>query len=255
MYRGTILSKSFKRLARPVLAAALALGLAAVPAWAMRVQPMTYELTPSGRGATQDVRVENTDSTPLPVELHVERRHIGVNGEDLREPADDDFLIFPPQGIVPANGFQNFRIQYIGDPAITQTALYVITVAQLPVDTTDSETSGVKFLFNLGTSVAVSPVNTTASVVTKSVEPAETAGMLKVTVVNEGKRFARLHSGVWTFASQGKSETLDGEALRAAVAQPLIEPGATRVIELPVSEGFARVGATASFAYAAPQSR
>jgi len=216
---------------------------------------MTYELTPSGRGATQDVRVENTDATPLPVELHVERRHIGLNGEDLREPADDDFVIFPPQGIVPPNGFQNFRVQYIGDPAITETALYVVTVAQLPVDTSATDASGVKFLFNLGTSVAVSPPGTTANVVTKSVEPSATAGMLKVTVVNEGKRFARLHTGAWTFSSQGRTETLEGEPLRGAVAQPLIEPGATRILELPVGEGFVREGATATFAYSAPSAR
>lgn len=221
----------------------------------MRVQPMTYELTPSGRGATQDVRVENTEATPLAVELHVERRHIGINGEDLREAADDDFVIFPPQGIVPPNGFQNFRVQYIGDPAITETALYVVTVAQLPVDTTATDTSGVKFLFNLGTSVAVSPPGATANVVTRSVEASATPGLLKVTVVNEGKRFARLHTGAWTFSSQGRTETLEGEPLRAAVAQPLIEPGATRILELPVSEGFAREGATATFAYSAPVAR
>ncbi|WP_162997998.1 MULTISPECIES: molecular chaperone [Brevundimonas] len=235
---------------RALVGAVLAFGLVVTPASAMRVQPMSYDLTPSGRGATQDIRVENTNATPMPVEIRVERRHIGLNGEETREPAEDDFLVFPPQGIVPPNGFQNFRVQYIGDPALTQTALYVITVAQLPVNTTGAESSGVQFLFNLGTSVAVSPEGSTADVQVTSVEPAAEANKLRVTVTNRGNRYARLHNGSWTFTTAGgASETLIGEDLRAAVSQPLIEPGATRIIELPVSERFVREGASARFEY------
>lgn len=235
---------------RALAGALLAFGLLVTPASAMRVQPMSYDLTPSGRGASQDIRVENTNATPMPVEIRVERRRIGPNGEETRELAEDDFLVFPPQGIVPPNGFQNFRVQYIGDPAISQTALYVITVAQLPVNTTGAESSGVQFLFNLGTSVAVSPEGSTADVQVTSVEPALEAGKLRVTVTNRGNRYARLHSGTWTFtAAGGTNETLTGEALRAAVSMPLIEPGATRMIDLPVSEGFLRDGASARFEY------
>lgn len=235
---------------RALTAAVLAVGLVFSPASAMRVQPMSYDLTPSGRGATQDIRVENTESKPMPVEIRVERRRIGPNGEETREPAEDDFLIFPPQGIVPANGFQNFRVQYIGDPALPQTALYVVTVAQLPVDTTGSESSGVQFLFNLGTSVAVSPEGATANVQVTSVEAGSEPGRLRISVVNRGNRYARLHNGSWTFtAAGGASETLTGEELRSAVSQPLIEPGATRTLELPVSAAFVREGAAARFEY------
>jgi fimbrial chaperone protein len=231
-------------------AATLALVLAVTPAFAMRVQPMSYDLTPSGRGATQDVRVENTENRPMPVEIRVERRHIGQNGEETREPAEDDFLIFPPQGIVPSNGFQNFRVQYIGDPAITKTALYVVTVGQLPVNTTSAESSGVQFLFNLGTSVAVSPQGSSPDIQVSSVEVSDKPGLLRITVTNRGNRYARLHNGSWTFsAASGGSEVLSGDKLRAAVSQPLIEAGATRIIELPVSDDFVREGAKAKFDY------
>ncbi|MFJ6023065.1 fimbria/pilus periplasmic chaperone [Brevundimonas sp. NPDC092305] len=235
---------------RGLAAALLAFGLLVTPVLAMRVQPMSYDLTPTGRGATQDVRVENTNDTPMPVEIRVERRHIGPNGEETREPAEDDFIVFPPQGIVPPNGFQNFRVQYVGDPTISQTRLYVVTVAQLPVNTTGSESSGVQFLFNLGTSVAVTPTGATANVQVTSVEPAAEPGKLHITVINRGNRYARLHNGSWHFTTAGgATQTLEGDDLRAAVSQPLIEPGATRIIDLPVGQDFVREGASARFEF------
>jgi len=228
-------------------AIAALLAVLATPVAAMRVQPMSYELTPSGQRAAQEVRVENTGAKPMPVEILVERRKIGVNGEDGRTPAEEDFLVFPPQAIVPPNGFQNFRVQYIGNPSIAETALYVVTVAQLPVDTEGVNESGIKVLFSLGTSVAVSPVDAKAAVEISAVEPAPEAGKVRVTVVNSGRKFARLSSGVWTVTSGEASEELKGDILRQSIQQPLIEPGTTRIVDLPVSEGFVRAGAKATF--------
>lgn len=228
-------------------AAASALTVAAPAAWAIRVQPMSYDLSAAGSRASRDVRVENTESRPMPVELRVERRHINPDGTERRVAAEDDFLIFPPQGVVPANGFQNFRVQYVGDPAIAESRLYLITVAQLPVETGADGATGVQFLFNLGTSVAVSPEGAQARLSVTSVRPAAEADQVEVTIRNEGNGYARLHNGVWTISSAGRTERLEGEALRGAVRQPLIEPGATRVLNLPVPQGFNRDGATASF--------
>lgn len=222
--------------------------MGAVPAMAgTRVEPMTYDLTPSGGTAQQDLRVENTGNRPTPVEIRVERRDIQPDGSDKRTPADDDFLVFPPQGIVPANGFQTFRVRYIGDPTLAKTALYTITVAQLPVEMAEQD-SGVQLLFNLGTLAAVSPAGSQAAIVVDSVEPAAEAGQMRITVRNEGTRYTRLKAGKWTFtAADGRIETLEGGALSDALPQPLIEPGTTRIIQLPVSEGFVREGARATF--------
>lgn len=230
---------------RMIAAAAMMVSLPAMAG--TRVEPMTYDLTPSGGGAQQDLRVENTGSQPTPVEIRVEKREILPDGSDKRTPADDDFLVFPPQGIVPANGFQTFRVRYIGDPALAKTALYTITVAQLPVEMTEQD-SGVQLLFNLGTLAAVSPAGSDARIIVESAEAAPEAGMMRITVRNEGARYTRLKQGRWTFtATNGKVATLEGAALADALPQPLIEPGTTRIIQLPVPEGFVREGARANF--------
>lgn len=228
------------------LAAAMLLAGSAAHA-GVRVEPMSYDLTPSGTDSREDLRVENTSAQPTPVDVFVERREILPDGSEKRTPADDDFLIFPPQGIVPGNGFQTFRVQYVGPP-ITKTVLYSVTVAQQPVDMTGSGDSGVQVLFNMGTLAAVSPTGSEPKLVVEGVTAGAEAAKLQVTVSNEGNRYTRLRTGRWTFkAANGVTEVLEGEALQKAVAQPLIEPGTRRVIELPVSETFVREGATAKY--------
>jgi fimbrial chaperone protein len=214
----------------------------------VRVQPMSYDLQVSGRGATQDLRVENTSATPVPVEIRVERREVLPDGTDRRTPADDDFIIFPPQGIVPANGFQTFRVQYVGDPRIAQTRLYLITVAQTPVSAADGQSTGIQLVFNIGTLAAVSPAGAAARLSVTEVRPATEPNKIAVTVRNDGSRYARLLNGTWTLTSgDGRSENLEGEKLRAALQNSLIEANGSRTVLLPVSEGFRREGARATF--------
>lgn len=237
-------------LATAFVIASLAAPNGAAHAQAFRVQPMSYDLEVSGSDATENVRVENVGERPLPVEARVSRRHINPDGSETTEPAESDFLVFPPQGVVNAGGFQTFRVQYVGPP-VTESALYLVTIAQLPVETTNAEQSGVQFLFNVGTSAIVSPRNATARIIVASVEPSAQSGHLRVTVRNEGNRYARLRSGVWTITSVGRTHTLEGPPLHAAIAQPLIEPGATRILDLPVPADFPRTGATVAFELAA----
>lgn len=241
----------FEIVKRLVGVAVIASVFVVAPAYAgIRVLPMAYDLTPAGPGSQQDLRVENTGDSSTPVEITVERREIFPDGTEKRTPADDDFLIFPPQGIVPSKGFQTFRVKYIG-PAVEKTVLYVVTIAQLPVEVDPDKNTGVQLLFSLGTLAAVSPPDSKPKLVVTNVAPSPTAGMLRVTVENEGTRYARLRNGKWTFKpAHGKEATLEGEALAEALKQPLIEPGTTRIVDLPVPGGFDRSGATAAFALA-----
>lgn len=214
----------------------------------IRVQPMSYDLGASGSETKQDVRVENTGDQPMPVDIIVQRREILPDGTERRTAADADFLIFPPQAIVPANSFQTFRVQYIGDPLLAQTKLFLITVSQLPVDTSETAANGMQFLFNVGTLAAVSPRDAVADVRVVSVRPAEKTGLIEVTVKNDGNRYARLRNGTWTVrGGDGTEVVLDDRTIRSAIQQGLIEPGTERIITLPVEPSFRRDGASVTF--------
>ena len=95
---------------------------------------------------------------------------------------------------------------------------------------------------------AVSPPNAAARIVVKAVSPASDPKMVEILAENQGNLYARLRNGAWTLTSgDGKVETLAGDALRSAIDNSLIDAGKTRLITLPVSDGFQRDGAKASF--------
>src|SRR3546814_18237806 len=59
---------------------------------------------------------------------------ISEAGELELTPADEQFLVFPPQRIVPPQSQQVFRVQYIGEPELATSEIYYMQIRQIPVD-------------------------------------------------------------------------------------------------------------------------
>lgn len=216
---------------------------------AFRVSPMVYDLAPSGPAASKTIRVQNTTEDKLPVEIYAEKRVIHADGSESREPADDDFLIFPPQAIIDANGVQAVRVQYIGDPSIKNSAGYVVTVAQIPVDLKNLENSGVQFTFQFGTSVNVVPSKAKAKIEVLETKPAE--GGVDLHLKNSGNSYTRLSLGQWIFSNnEGKQVILEGNDLKEAISQPLIQPNTERNITLPLPDDWDKSQVQAEFVMA-----
>lgn len=215
-------------------------------AHAFRVSPMVYDLSPSGAQASKTIRVQNTSEEKLPIEIYAEKRIIHEDGSESREPADDDFLIFPPQAILEPNGVQAIRVQYIGDPAIESSKGYVVTVAQIPVDLNNLESSGVQFTFQFGTSVNIIPQGAKAKISVLSTTAKE--GQIAINVKNIGKSYTRLSIGQWILSNnEGKKVTIEGNELKEAIPQPLIQPNTTRNITLPLPDGWEKSDIKAEF--------
>jgi fimbrial chaperone protein len=202
---------------------------------AFRVAPMVYDLEPAGKEASKTIRIFNTGGDKLPVEIFAEKRIIHEDGSETREPAEDDFLIFPPQAIIDPSATQAIRVQYMGDPTIEESVGYVITVAQLPVDLSKVERSGVTFAFRFGTSVNVVPQGAKPKISTSDATGQD--GKLAITVKNDGNSYTRLTLGEWFLSNnQGKEYILKGDELKEAISQPLIQPNTTRNITLPLPD-------------------
>lgn len=225
-----------------ILLISIFLVVALTPAKAFRVLPMVYDLSASGEGARTTIRIENTGANPLPVEIFAQKRMIQEDGSETREPADDDFLIFPPQAVIPPNSAQALRIQYIGKPDIENSVGYVITVAQLPIDFEEEEGAGVRFAFEFGTSVNVIPKGAKASVKVIGASVNQ-GGKAEALVENKGKAYTRLTYGRWVFKNEdGVRYTLEGDPLREMLAQPLIQPQTKRRIAFDLPEDFSLNG-------------
>src|SRR6478735_468473 len=148
--------------------AALALSSAADAA---RVSPMIVDLEPSGNGSVARVELTNDAQRDIPFEVRVMHGEISEAGELTLTPADDDFLVFPAQAIVQSNTQQVFRLQYVGNPDLSQSDIYYMSIQQVPVQIAPAQ-SQVQVVVNYNVLVNVVPDGTRAEAVVESVEAA-----------------------------------------------------------------------------------
>jgi fimbrial chaperone protein len=154
-------------------------------ALAYQVQPMIVELSSQGKNSLTSYRLQNPGNVALPVEVEVFRRTFDENQKEILIPAEQDFMVLPPQIEVPANGYQIFRAKYLGNPALKETDSYRIVFKQLPLGN-EKEKSGVKMMFNFATLVFVSPKNVAAE--HKSLLKCEVISECTLNISNHGKR-------------------------------------------------------------------
>ncbi|MBC2778759.1 fimbria/pilus periplasmic chaperone [Parasphingopyxis marina] len=155
-------------------AAILALFLICAPAAAnaARVSPMIVELEPVGSGSVARVELTNQGERNIPYEVRVMRGEIDEVGGLSLTPADDEFLVFPPQTIVQANSQQVFRLQYVGEPELAQSEIYYMSIQQVPV-AFEEGVSQVQVVINYNVLVNVVPDGTAPAAVVESIEVTE----------------------------------------------------------------------------------
>ncbi|WP_157982862.1 fimbria/pilus periplasmic chaperone [Aliidiomarina minuta] len=128
------------------------------PLWAYELFPISLTLDEVGRGSAGVFRLQNTNERPLTIEVTAARRLFEDGYYNETEPAEDDFLIMPPQAYIEPGEFQVFRVRYLGETQLNQSAGYRIIFRQLPVDLGPLEGSGVRFVMHVHAPVFVSPV-------------------------------------------------------------------------------------------------
>lgn len=229
---------ALKQLCLIAAAALFVLAVAPVPgttAYAMSVTPVVLDLAASGTKADQII-VVNDGATVLPVEIVISRLEIDENGKTSAKPAADEFLLFPPQALIPPGGTQNFRVQWVGDPQITASQSYIFSVNQVPVQMPKGQ-SGVQVVFNFATVVNVAPATGRAGLDLVSAGVGkDDQGKLRpaVTVKNPGNIHAKLTDATIKLSGGAWSQTLRPEQLRQVMGVGLVQPGKTRRFLLPL---------------------
>ncbi|NIJ18676.1 P pilus assembly chaperone PapD [Sphingomonas naasensis] len=222
-------------------ASAAVLGISTA-VYAMTVQPVVIDLTTSGRGMSQVITVENTFDKPLPVELRIEALDLTADGVKPTGRDTGELAVFPPQALIQPGQRQNFRVQYVGDPALARSKHFFITVAQLPVQTTDTQ-SNIQLLYNFQVLVSVSPDGAKPALTIASAEigkDAEGGPAPVITVSNASAAHGYLSRGrvkVTQFAPDGRqvfSKQFTGPELQQTIGYGLIGGGQTRRMTLPV---------------------
>lgn len=201
-------------------------------ALAMRVSPMVVEMESRGSDTVARIEVQNVNQSNLAFETRVYRMTIADDGSIVETPADDRFLIFPPQGVLPPGGRQVIRIQWVGAPDTAASEGYYVSVDQLPVTfaptTAEAVAAQVQILYHMRALVVVAPPGSKPNVQASSAkqlvyQPPAPAGTndvpppqdgVEVTLTNKGQRHAMMANFGW------RLEGLDtkGEKLRVDIS-------------------------------------
>jgi len=230
------------RTLRLLTAAALAAAMtfAALPAGAYRVAPLVVEMEPSGPQAQSVVRVENTNEFAITVEPRAYLRSYAPDGTETQTPADDDFLLFPPQSVIQPGQTQAFRMQYAGNPQIAETKPYLVVIEQLPIGLPGQDQSGVRVVVNFGVSVNVSPAGATAALAIAGADAGEDR-TIRVNFTNSGNKFASAADFPWSVTNpDGTSIRIEPDTIRQSVQNGTLVPAnsAGREVLLVAPEGF-----------------
>lgn len=214
----------------------LGLTIASAPALAILVRPIVIELTAIGSSANSQIEVVNDRNRPIAVEIRAKLLDLPERGPPTTTvAADGDFMIFPTIANIPAGGRQVFRVRYVGDPAITQSKLYMFSTSELPVDAAPEDAKAqIEMLYSIGSVVTVRPVQGKSDVQVVGVERATdkdgNAGVI-VTFQNDGAVHDYVAGATLDLKSDaGWSKRLDATAMGGLVGLGLVPANAKRAM-------------------------
>ncbi|MEH6790816.1 hypothetical protein [Parasphingorhabdus sp.] len=222
--------------------ALLALALVPVAAEAAGVSPMVVEVKPLGRGSIARIELSNPSQAEFPVEVQMFRGIISERGELELTPADEEFLLFPAQRIVPAQSQQVFRLQYIGEPELSESEIYYMQIRQIPVDIKPGE-SQVQVVVNFNILVNVVPDGTNPEPMFESITPVvrdDVAGV-EVRLANHGSRYFMAGLSPWQITGTADDGSpadvrLPADAVAKLIGVGVVAPGRARVFFIPTDK-------------------
>ena len=233
-----------------MVATGLFLGVCTPSAHAVNVQPLALDMASIGTNSRANIQAVNDGAQPMPVELSVKKLEIGPDGKTTEMSAGGDFLVFPPQAVIPPGGTQNFRVQWIGAPDIKKSQGYTIYVNQLPVKMKPGE-SGVQMVFSFGVLANVAPVGAQSGLKLLSAEAGSDAKKhgAAVTVENPSAMYSYFGDAKLTLESGSWRKVLSPGELRQLVGYGVVQPGKTRRFLVPtdVPAGAGKINASIEY--------
>jgi fimbrial chaperone protein len=210
-----------------VSALALACG-SLTPAVAHEVTPMRVELVPQAGSRTALVSVRNTRENDLPFEVVALRRLTAPDGTETLEPADEDFLIFPPQGLVKSGASQSVRFEYVGDQNLAESRSYVLDVREVPV--TPPGFSGILTVYNFGVAVYVKPPGAFADLEVSGIS--REGDLITFDIRTRGNDFVVLSRHELEIRFGAETIRMTGSEFAGRVSNPVVPPNSVRHFQM-----------------------
>lgn len=233
--------------------------LAATPGSASRVSPMIVDIEPVGRNAIARIELTSESSRDIAYEVRMMKGDISPEGVLDLTPADDQFIVFPPQAIVEARSQQVFRIQYVGEEALTKSQVYYLSVKQIPVAFEEGENQ-VQVVVNFNVLVNVVPEGSepvatvrSAGYVEREKQPDDPAAPvdpkapreiergIEVDLGNEGTRYFYAGRSDWkitarTVSGESYESRFTGVEMSKLIGTGVVAPDKNRIFFIPTEE-------------------
>ncbi|MBW4936623.1 fimbrial biogenesis chaperone [Marinobacter sp. F4206] len=190
------------------------------------------ELPQDASGIT--VVVENPRTVPLPVEFELVERTVNLDGSEEYTPADEEFLVFPPQAVIGPGKSQAVRVQWVSDYP-SESRSFTLFASEIPVDLEDVGKPMLQTLFRMGASIHVTPSSAQPDVTLT--EASKTESGMELTLENIGDRFIYLNDVRLEFDDR----MYTGSELANIVGRTLLPPARKRTIIIPEETGIPRI--------------
>ncbi|WP_323845847.1 hypothetical protein [Microbulbifer magnicolonia] len=203
----------------------LLLALSVQSALSFTLHPTVNVLTMPSDITGKTLVLRNPRKVDLPIVFEIVERSINEDGSEVTTPADDDFVIFPPQAVVPAGKAQAVRIQWVGG-ALSQSRSFALFASEQPVDLSGLGRSGVQTVFRISASIHVTSQDFASKPELVRHRP-EGDGVV-VSIGNYGNEFIYIDMLGMKF---GQKE-IGGFDLGNIAGRTLITPGALRTFKV-----------------------
>ncbi|KWT66807.1 hypothetical protein APY04_2214 [Hyphomicrobium sulfonivorans] len=198
---------------------------------------MHVEMVSVGKDSRARITVTNTADEPLAIEALIGRAEIAEDGATSFVGSDENFLVIPPQAIIPPGATQNFRVQWLGEPIIAASESYLLYFSQIPIKPPRSDRL-VQLVFNIGVLINVAPPvgEPRLNVVSKGiVRDASGTRRPTVTVENSSNVHSLFPQSSILLEAAGWSQSIASGQLTETIGIGLVQPGHRRRFTLPVA--------------------
>ncbi len=152
-------------------------------------EPISMDLSPSGRGATGSFLLKNKSGDFVAIRISMFERSIDIDGNETRVPADHLFTIYPSNIVLKPESVQSLRVKWTGESSLDSERSFRILVEQLPVDfgSADTTSSGLQIMFRYLGSIYVSPDSAAPDLVIEE-QSIDSGRRLQLVILNRGNR-------------------------------------------------------------------
>ncbi len=201
---------------------------------ALQMNPLSVVVKPTGGGTKQSFKVTNESNAPIAVQFSVTTRQ-QVNNKEIRKPADKDFMIYPPQTIIPPKSTQKVRIEYLGTGNVPKEQAYRLIAEQVYVSLDKKKNTGINMLMTLVGALYVQPNGARSNVQVRGVQ--RQGNKLAVTLSNSGTKHQLMRFATLTLKNGPKVIHVKGNNLIGLEGNNVLS-GATKRFFIPLPKGY-----------------